>query len=176
MSENNKIPEGLHAISYARQILEEHLGWPSKGNMELVADCLTSIAKAKKLTLVKAHGYLTRAVTLAKEQGIEVNYFFFSNGEYMNVRPHKSLIMQTYIKDTPEEKRAFEIHQKTPEYQEAVTQYREAFKKLAEKYPSKRVQEGAAGKKVLATTTEGESSEGGLMAGQAPTQNKKAGA
>lgn len=89
-------PEGLHAVQYAREIIEETLGWPSKGNIEIVADCLTSIARAKKLTLVKAHGYLKRAVLLAKDQGIEVNHFFFSNGEYMNVRPQKETFREPY--------------------------------------------------------------------------------
>lgn len=129
-------PEGLHAVQYAREILEETLGWPSKGNLELVADCLTSIAKSKQFSLTKAHGYLKRAVTLAREQGIEVNHFFFSNGTYMNIRPNGRLAP----KWQPEDRKAFEEHIKTPEYQQAKDDMLAAFRKLAknEKYVTKR--------------------------------------
>jgi hypothetical protein len=84
-------PDGLHRMSYAAHILEEILAWPSKGNAELVADCILSISKSKKLSIKHAHDYLVRAIRLAKEQGIEVNHFFFSNGEYTLVRPLKAI-------------------------------------------------------------------------------------
>jgi hypothetical protein len=29
-------PDGLHELQYARQVLEEVLGWPAKGNLELI--------------------------------------------------------------------------------------------------------------------------------------------
>jgi hypothetical protein len=74
-------------MQYGLHILEFTLGWPAKGNSELIADCITSIAKAKRLTDIQAYKYLVRAIGLAKEQGIKVDQFFFRQGEYSNIRP-----------------------------------------------------------------------------------------
>lgn len=79
-------PEDLHSLEYARHILEE-IGWPAKGNLETVADCLHSISKARRLTPAKAHGYMARAVKLAQQQNIPIDKFWFLNGDYMKVRP-----------------------------------------------------------------------------------------
>jgi hypothetical protein len=81
------IPNDLTELEYARHILEFSLGWPSKGNLEMMADCITAVSKAKRLTLVQAYKYLVRSVELAKEQGIKVDRFWFQGGEYVNVRP-----------------------------------------------------------------------------------------
>src|SRR5512135_1851591 len=83
----NAAPEGLHELNYARHILEELLGWPSKGNLELIADCIRSISISRKLTLVQAHTYLQRVIRLAKQQQIPVNKFFFQDGVYTEIRP-----------------------------------------------------------------------------------------
>lgn len=126
-------PEGLHALQYARQICEEQLGWPSKANLELLGDCITSISRTKKLTLVQAHKYLSRAVKLAKEQGVTIEYRWFSNGEYMNVRPTHSA-----AKDyAPIDRKALENEQATKEWQEASAHCREMLKKLAGKVAMK---------------------------------------
>lgn len=83
-------PAGLSQLEYARHLLEEVLGWPSKGNLELVADCLTSISKAKHLSLVQSHAYMQRALRLAREQGVAVDQFFFRQGSYMEIRPKEN--------------------------------------------------------------------------------------
>lgn len=80
-------PEGLTALEYGRHLCEEILGWPSKGNLEMLADCITSVSKSRRIKLVQAHGYMERAVRLAKEQGITIDRLFFLNGDYTNVRP-----------------------------------------------------------------------------------------
>lgn len=80
-------PDDLHELQYARHILEEVLGWPSKGNLEMVGDCLRSLMKAKRLTGKKAHGYMVRAIKLAQDEGRIIDHFFFSNGIYTQIRP-----------------------------------------------------------------------------------------
>lgn len=139
-SKTKNIPEGLHELEYARHFLEEMLGWPAKGNLELMGDCLRSIAKSRSLTLKQSYSYLLRAVTLAKKQQITVDKFFFQDGKYTEVRPEKASVIQTYVKDTPSEKAAFEAHKKTDEYKEAVLLLEDTFKKLREdpKFVTKR--------------------------------------
>jgi hypothetical protein len=84
---NDEIPEGLHVMQYGLHLLEFTLGWPAKNNQELMADCLTSIVKAKRLSEVQAYRYMLRAIGLAKDQGIAIDRIWFMNGEYANVRP-----------------------------------------------------------------------------------------
>lgn len=74
-------------MQYGLHILEFELGWPSKGNSELMADCLAAIGKTKKLSNVQAYKYMLRAIKLAKEQGVTVDRMFFMNGEYAQMRP-----------------------------------------------------------------------------------------
>lgn len=81
------VPEGLHVMQYGLHILEFTLGWPAKGNAELMADCLTALQKAKSLTAVQAYKYMLRAIGLAKEQNVTVDRMFFMNGEYSSIRP-----------------------------------------------------------------------------------------
>lgn len=124
-----EIPEGLHEMQYAVHVLEEILGWPVKGNGELVADCIKAIGRSRKLTPKKAYIYLVRAVRLAKEQSIEVNRFWFQGGEYMNMRPEKS-----GIKDYKPLDRAKTIaEQSTPEWEESSKRAREVLARIAGK-------------------------------------------
>jgi hypothetical protein len=89
--EKSDTPEGLHPLQYARHILEEHLARPAtKGNLELIGECISAVSKARKLTLKQAHKYLERAVDLAKEQGIKMDRFWFEQGEYLHIRPKKT--------------------------------------------------------------------------------------
>lgn len=127
-SKTKNIPEGLHELEYARHFLEEMLGWPAKGNLELMGDCLRSIAKSRSLTLKQSYSYLLRAVTLAKKQQITVDKFFFQDGKYTEVRPEKSTVRSTF--DVVDRK-AIEAEQATPEWQAASDQAREMLKKLA---------------------------------------------
>jgi len=126
-------PEGLHELEYARHILEEVLGWPAKGNLELVGDCIRAISISRKLTLIQAHAYLKRAINLAKEQQIPVDKFFFQDGKYTDVRPVSvtSSGIPWYRFETPEEKAALEAHKQTPEYKAAQQELERAWAKLA---------------------------------------------
>jgi len=88
MEKLSTIPEGLHSLEYSRHLLENSLAMPAtRRNIELIAESITAVSKTKKLTLPMAYTYLERAVRLAKEQGIKVDYFFFESGTYTEVRP-----------------------------------------------------------------------------------------
>ena len=89
VTERQDTPEDFTAIVYSRHIIEELLGFPSKWNLETVADCITSISKTKKIPLSKAHDYLERAIRIAQKQGIVISQKWLTNGEYMAVRPEK---------------------------------------------------------------------------------------
>lgn len=146
MKEKNRVlmpdaPDGLHALEYARHILEEELGWPAKGNHELLADCVTSVSKSRNLPLVKAHAYLSRAIRLAKEQGIEINRLWFMDGAYMNVRPMRR--DNGYQKDSTAERAALVAEQATPEWQELSRKARETLAKLAGKVKMESVEPSA---------------------------------
>jgi hypothetical protein len=125
-------PEGLHELEYARHILEEVLGWPAKGNLELVGDCIRAISISRKLSLLRAHAYLLRAIKLAREQQIPVDKFFFQDGKYTDVRPAKeSAGIPFYKPQSLEERAAFEAHKQTPEYKTAQQELERAWAKLA---------------------------------------------
>ena len=128
-------PEDLTALEYARHILEEVVGWPCKGNLEMMADCITSISKSRKISLVKAHSYMERAIGLAKKQGVPVDKWFFMEGVYTTIRPESKNALPLY---KAEDRAALEAHQRTPEYQEALAEFRAVFAKYARqtKFPS----------------------------------------
>lgn len=96
-------PDKLHEVQYSAHILSEILAWPAKGNIELLADCLISLMKAKRLSGQQAHDYMVRAIRLAKEQGIKVDRMFFMNGEYVNVRPPRTEGLSTHKPVSDEE-------------------------------------------------------------------------
>jgi hypothetical protein len=126
------IPEGLHELEYARHILEEILGWPAKGNLELIGDCIRAVSISRKLTLVQAHAYLLRAIRLAKEQQISVDKFFFQDGKYTEIRPTRvSESRLPWFKPPTEERAALEAHKQTAEYREAQQELERAWAKLA---------------------------------------------
>lgn len=132
------VPKDLTALEYARHILEFELCWPSKSNIEMIADCITSISKGKGLPLVKAYKYLARAILLAKEQSITVDRMFFLNGDYMNIRPPKPL-RNDYEKVSEEEyarmKADREAYHQTPEYIATIARLNEMFGiKVGKKY------------------------------------------
>ena len=125
----DETPDGLHPMQYATHLLEEVLGWPSKGNAEMMADCIISVSKAKKLSHVQSYKYIARAIKLAREQCVEVNRFWFQGGEYMNMRPHPENGLKQYQPAWDKSRTVSE--QSTPEWQEASAKAREALKKLA---------------------------------------------
>src|SRR6185369_5848152 len=120
-------PEGLHRMQYATHILEEVLCWPSKGNAELLADCILSLSRGKKLSVKQAHDYLVRAVTLAKAQCITVDRYFFMNGDYTNIRPSRKEIRQDFKIDPEQTKR----EQESPEWEALSRKARERLRELA---------------------------------------------
>jgi len=123
------VPQDLHSLEYSRHLLEEILGWPAKGNLELMADCLTAIQVSRKLpTAYHAHKYMLRAIKLAKEQCIEINRFWFQNGEYTNIRPPKPLRQYE-----PVDAERTKMEQSTPEWEESAIRARMALAKLAGK-------------------------------------------
>jgi hypothetical protein len=124
----DSIPPDLHELEYARQLLEEILGWPAKSNLELIADCLRSITKSKKLTPVQAYKYLNRAITLAKRQSISVDRFFFAEGKYMDIRPEKVSGPRDY---QPIDWKAVEKEQSTPEWIAANAELRATLARIA---------------------------------------------
>lgn len=123
----NEVPKDLTALEYARHILECELGWPAKGNLEMMADCITSLSKSRNISLVKAHSYMHRAITLAKKQAIPVDKWFFMEGVYTTVRPEPKNVLPLY---QPIDRKALEEHQKTPEYQQALSEFRACFKEI----------------------------------------------
>jgi hypothetical protein len=123
------IPEDLHELEYARHILEEVLGWPAKGNLEMMADCLRSIGKSRRLTPVLSYRYMLRAIKLAKEQCIPVDFFFFNQGKYTDVRPEKENSgLPIYARI---DWKAVEREQATPEWQAANARLRSTLARLA---------------------------------------------
>ena len=129
MSEN--IPQGLTALEYSRHIIEFELCWPAKSNVEMIADCISSISKGKKLPLEKAYKYLARAISLAKEQSITVDRLFFLNGDYMNVRPNKKL-SGPYVDYKRIDRTGLDEHQASPEYQQTIAEFRAKLKEIAQ--------------------------------------------
>lgn len=132
-------PDGLHELEYARHILEEVLGWPAKGNIEMMGDCLRSISKSRRITPVKAHAYMVRAIGLARKQQVEVNHFFFQSGGYTEMRPEKENrgIPEWKGLMTPEEEKALAEHKLTPEYKEAQQELESALERLGAKLAMK---------------------------------------
>lgn len=122
-------PEGLHRMQYANHILEEVLCWPSKGNAELMADCLLSLSKGKKLSEKQAHDYMVRAIKLAKAQDIKIDRFWFQGGEYTNIRPSRKDVRDDYKIDRD---RTLQ-EQSTPEWQASSRKARELLAKIAGK-------------------------------------------
>lgn len=124
----NETPGDLSELEYARHILEEVLGWPAKGNIELIADCIRAVSKSRKLPLVKAHGYIVRAIGLAKKQNIEVDRWFFQEGKYTSVRPPKVEAFKHMQKIDLD---ALRTEQSSPEWQELSRKAREKLAEIA---------------------------------------------
>ena len=118
----SETPDNLHRMQYSAHICEEILAWPSKGNAELIADCILSISKAKKLPIKKAHDYLVRAISLANQQGVAVDRMFFMNGEYTKMRPARDFHLDNPQKISAEEYKRIQADRKaffsSPEYKE----------------------------------------------------------
>lgn len=128
---NDDTPDGLHRMQYAAHILEELCGMPSKGNQEIVADCILALSKSKKLSIKQAHDYLARAVRLAQEQGIIVNRFFFTDALYLSMRPVTNGVPEVDRKKLAEQKAATAREQASPEWQALSEQARQKWREIA---------------------------------------------
>jgi hypothetical protein len=122
-------PEGLTELEYAKGILDS-LGWPMRGNVELVADCIAAISRSRKLTLVQGYKYLVRAIKLATDQGTTVDRMFFMNGQYTSVRPEVKAAMKLYEPIDWEKTRQ---EQDTPEFKAASERARTLLARIAGK-------------------------------------------
>ena len=79
-------PEELHSLEYARHLLENELGWPPvKANLELLADCVSVVSKARKITKAGACDWLEAQIGKARRRGIKVNRWWLQEGEYNNL-------------------------------------------------------------------------------------------
>lgn len=121
-------PKDLHVLEYGRHILEETLGWPAKGNHEMMADCLTALCKSRTLSPYQAFVYMNRAIFLAKQQGQEVDRFWFQEGRYTNVRPESKTALPTYKRL---DKKAIEAEQAEPEWLELSNKVRAKLREIA---------------------------------------------
>jgi hypothetical protein len=87
----NAPPENLHPLNYARKILED-LNFPvDRGNLQSVAEAITAEVRTGK-SVVAAFEFVLAGVKDAKDEGIEINRFFFSDAKYRgeNRRSKKS--------------------------------------------------------------------------------------
>ena len=128
---NDETPDGLHRMQYAAHILEELCGMPSKGNQEIVADCILSLSKSKKLSIKQAHDYLARAVRLAGEQGTIVDRFFFTDAIYLRMRPVNNGVPEVDRKKIKEQREATAREQATPEFAAISEVARQKLRELA---------------------------------------------
>jgi hypothetical protein len=79
-------PHDLHSLSYARNLLENVIGWPAiRSNQELIGECVNSISKSLRVSLPAAHDYLERKIRLAREQRVKIDTFFFQQAVYNNI-------------------------------------------------------------------------------------------
>lgn len=131
----SQTPEGLTELEYARHILEEVLGWPAKGNIEMMGDCIRSISKSRKISLVKAHSYMQRAIQLARKQGVTIDKWFFMEGVYTTIRPEPKNVLPLH---EPIDWEAVQKEQATPEFKALEQQFRDLLEKLGKrtKFPS----------------------------------------
>jgi hypothetical protein len=125
----DRAPEDLHELNYARKILDE-CGMPAKGNLELVADCITAIRAKLKCPAVEAARWLWRRVKRAQQLDMRINGHWFRDGEYNNVPMKDPEQTPAYV---PIDREAVDKEQSTPGWQAASAELRAMFAKVAGK-------------------------------------------
>jgi len=139
-----EVPQDLHELNYARKILDD-LGLPAKGNLELVADCISALAKQKRQPLYEAYKFISRVALLAQGRGVKVDRWWFQNGDYHRVEASAPDFKGTFV---PIDKKRTEEEQSSPEWQETNAKLRKLVKDIAEgKYPPKPAVKSAAEEK-----------------------------
>ena len=111
-----EIPKDLHPVQYGAKLLE-NVGLPAiTSNMKVAGDCISSIAKSRKIRPDEAYVWLYQRAKFAQESGEKVNFLWFSNGEYNNTKFGCEPVRSTFERT---DWKALEEHRKTPEYQES---------------------------------------------------------
>lgn len=122
-------PEELHSLEYARHLLENKLGWPPiKPNLELLADCVSSVSKARKITKAGACDWLEEQIGKARKRGIKVNRWWLQEGEYNNL-DEEHVFRPTFQKIDPEKTRE---EQETQEWLASSEKARSLLAKIAD--------------------------------------------
>lgn len=91
----DEIPRDLHATQYGHKLLENIGLPPITSNVKLMGDCISAIAKSQKIRPDEAYVWLFKRCKIAAENGEKVNYLWFSNGEYNQVKIANSERYQT---------------------------------------------------------------------------------
>jgi len=73
---------GLNVSEYAKRVCTE-IGWPYSGNLTLLCDCISSLARMKGLDVLGGFFSLLEAVEHAKRTGAKVDRWFFTDGKYV---------------------------------------------------------------------------------------------
>jgi len=74
---------GLNVSEYAKKVCVE-IGWPYSGNLTLLCDCISSLARMKGLDAWGGFFSLLEAVEHAKRTGVRVDRWFFTDGKYVD--------------------------------------------------------------------------------------------
>ncbi len=106
--EESPSPENLHPLNYARELLED-LNFPLTGdNMRTVAMSIEAEIKSGK-TAVSAYEFILAGTRDAKDEGWEINRFFFADAKYRpeNRRNSHGTNKPKGINNSTQVKRAF---------------------------------------------------------------------
>ena len=121
-------PPDLHALNYARSILEE-CGLPCKSNLELVADCISSLQVRLRYPTVEAARWLWKRVKRAQELEAKINSFWFRDGEYNSVPMSNTRApIPDYVRI---DRKAVDAEQATPEWQESMDKARAKLREIS---------------------------------------------
>jgi len=123
------IPRDLHPTQYGHKLLENIGLPPITSNVKLMGDCIASIAKANKIRPDEAYVWLWKRCQRAKEDGDKLNYLWFSNGEYNDIRMSPP-VRSTFVEI---DEKSLAAEQQTPGYQEAKAKLYQAFERIAGK-------------------------------------------
>ena len=121
--------QGLNDIQYGHKLLENIGLPPIRSNVILMGDCLKAVGKAHKIRPDQAYVWLYKRAKHAMDAGGTVNFLWFSNGEYNQVKM-AAPVRSTYI---PIDEKALKAEQQTEGYQTAKAALYAKFQKIAGK-------------------------------------------
>lgn len=76
-------PEGIHALGYARGICDQ-LGLPCKGNLEVIADSITAVARLHELSPKGSYIFLLGHAKDSLARGEAVDRWWFQDAKWRN--------------------------------------------------------------------------------------------